>query len=191
MLFLELGKVALKQRAEMAIYQSTEESPVSFFLSLREGGGVHKEINIMLIQIPRHQHPFLTATTKNWCSLLLMEACNIAFTAILITQLLKTKKMILFCKNVPFGYLLYISFISNFVSYDVFSDFPWGRIPKDIHGAVSNIPNCHTSWPRQRYCKNNDSSKWKCYSQKSTGLLEEIKLSIFIHCIEIKALIFL
>lgn len=65
MLFLELGKVALKQRAEMAIYQSTEESPVSFFLSFREGGGVHKEISIMLIQIPRHQYPFLTATTKN------------------------------------------------------------------------------------------------------------------------------
>lgn len=144
----------------------------------------------MLIQIQRYQYTFLTAVTKNWCSLLLMEACNIVLITILKTQLLKIKKMVLFCKNIPFGYLLYVSFISYFVSYDVFSDFPWGRIPKDIHAAVSNIPYSHTSWSRQRHCKNNDSSEWKCYSQQKCRSPEGIKL-FFIHCIEIKALIFL
>lgn len=62
----------------------------------------------MLIQIPRHQYPFLTAITKNWYSLLLMEDCNIEFTTILITQLLKIKRWSYFAKML----LLVTSFTS-------------------------------------------------------------------------------
>lgn len=62
----------------------------------------------MLIQIPKHQYSFLTAITKNWCSLLLMNGCNIEFTTILITQLLRIKRWSYFAKM----FLLVTSFTS-------------------------------------------------------------------------------
>lgn len=145
----------------------------------------------MLIQIPKHQYSFLTAITKNWCSLLLMNGCNIEFTTILITQLLRIKRWSYFAKM----FLLVTSFTSasSAILYLMmyFRTFPGAGSQRIFMVLWVTSLIVTPLGPGKGTVKIMTVVSENAIQSRSIGLPEGIKLSVFIHCIEIKALIIL